>query len=287
MKRKFKKSWLNGKCVLLTGAGSGIGRELALVLSRIYGCKILAVGRREQNLQSLCEQEPNISAFVADISTQDGWSRIKEHADSLGFSVDVLVNNAGVIHPFKKLIYLTDEQIDKVIDTDYKSIIYSLRAFYPSLKNKKDAGFVTISSASAYLPVAGNAVYSSVKSASLAITEAIRQEVMVDGIFVSAVMPGPVVTDLYEPDGDEEKKAGDDVSKVGLDATVAAKRIAKKISVRKPLINIDVTARAMKLLRKVAPSGTVKLWAKLMRTANRPTFNQVFDDEKPVQNALN
>jgi len=199
----------------------------------------------------------------------------------------VLVNNAGVIHPFKKLIYLTDEQIDKVIDTDYKSIIYSLRAFYPSLKNKKDAGFVTISSASAYLPVAGNAVYSSVKSASLAITEAIRQEVMADGIFVSAVMPGPVVTDLYEPDGDEEKKAGDDVSKVGLDATVAAKRIAKKISVRKPLINIDATARAMKLLRKVAPSGTVKLWAKLMRKANRPTFNQVFDDEKPVQNALN
>ncbi len=280
-KNKIKKSWLNGKNVIVTGAGSGIGRELALVLSRSCGCRILAVGRGEAALQALTNEQDGIDYCVADVSKQSGWQGIKDFTQENGFDVDIIVNNAGVIHPFKKLVYLTDEQINRVIDTDYRSVIYSFRAFYPKLKKSSSAGFITVSSASAYLPVAGNAIYSSVKAASLSVTEAIRQEVLRDGIYVSAVMPGPVVTKLYEPDDDgEEPKAGEDVSGVGMDAGLAAKRIAKKISKKKPLINVDAPARLMKLMRSLSPAGTVRLWAKLMRKANRPTFKSVFADER-------
>ena len=279
-KIKFKKSWLNGKNILLTGAGSGIGRELALVLAKRYGCNVLAVGRGEDNLVRLAKEVESIKYFCADVSIESEWARLRSYTDSIGFFVDVIVNNAGVIHPFKKLIYLTNEQIDKVVSTDYKSIIYSLRTFYDVIKASPKAGFITISSASAYLPVAGNSVYSSVKSAALSITEAIRQELYTDKIYVAAVMPGPVVTDLYEPDGEEERKAGDDVAKVGARADVLAERIAKKVSACKPLITVDSTAKVMRFARKIAPAGTVKLWAKLMRKANRPTFNKVFEDEK-------
>jgi len=280
VKNKVKKSWLNGKNVIVTGAGSGIGKELALYLSSVYGCNVLAVGRREQPLKVLKQEIDGLIYLCADVSKKEEWQRIRDFTLSNNFKVDVVINNAGIIHPFKKLLYLTDEEIKRVIDTDYMAIIYSFKTFYPDLKKSKEGGFVTISSASAYLPVAGNTVYSSVKSASLAITEALRQEVYSDKIYVSAVMPGPVVTDLYEPDGEEDAKAGEDVSKVGLDAKKAGKRIAKKVSAKKSLINIDGVARFMKFIRKVAPAKTISLWGKLMRKANRPTFKRIFADEK-------
>jgi len=277
---KVKKSWLNNKNVIVTGAGSGIGKELALILSQKYACNVLAIGRGEENLQALCKQQDKIIYKCADVSTQKGWEEIKEFCTQKNFEVDVIINNAGVIHSFKKLIYLEEKEINKVIDTDYKSIIYSFKTFYEQLKNSKRAGFITISSASAYLPIAGNTIYSSVKSASLAITEAIRQEVMKDNIYVGAVMPGPVITDLYEPDDDEtQPKAGRDVSAVGLLASKAGIRIAKNIAKKIPLINIDGTAKLMKFMRKIAPVKTTSLWGKLMRKANRPTFNSVFEDE--------
>lgn len=277
----MKKSWLNGKNVLLTGASSGIGKELALVLSRDYGCNVVGAARRKERLDELSRECENFKGIVADVRKRESWEYIKDELLNSGIIPDIVINNAGVIQRFAKLENITDVEADNIIATNYLSHLYCYRTMKELLKQSPTPAIVNVCSAAAFLPIGGTAVYSSSKSAAMNLSEAMREELMGEGFYVGYVMPGPVVTELYDADEDEPTpKADETVSAQGISAEVAARRIAKAISKKKANIMVDSVGRFMRFLKNFLPASSVKIMGKIMRKVKKGSLRDVYKDEE-------
>lgn len=276
-----KNDWLLYRNVIVTGAGTGIGRALAEKLMSDFRCNVIGVARTQSELEEIKGDFPGFDYLCLDVGRAESWPEIAGYCLENDKLPDVVINCAGVIQPFKKLIYLSDEKIDRIIETDYKAVIYAFKNMFPLLVKAEQPAFVTVCSSSAFLPVAGTAIYSSVKSAAFALTETIRQETLKSNIYVASVLPGPVKTKLYEPCADfEEYKAGPDVYNRGISAERCAETIIKKMRRKRPVITTDGAAKAMRLFRALLPGASIRLAAGAMRKVKTPTFKDIFSDEE-------
>lgn len=277
-------SWLKGTNVIVSGVSSGMGKDVARILVKDLGCKVFGIARSIPKLDKLKEElGENFTYISMDISTKENWQKIYDKVVEIDFKPDVLINNAGVIHPFIKFMDLDEKELQKVIDTNFMSIIYSIRVMKPLLDKSPKKAIVNIASASAYLPVAGASVYSASKSAALSLTEVIKEELMGEGYYVGAVMPGPVKTDLYEVRGSEknESKVKDNIiHNVGLSSFSAAKKIVRRISRCKTRITIGGPAALMSGFYRAMPSASLFILGKLLRIVPLNTYRDLFKDEK-------
>lgn len=279
-----KRSWLQGTNVIVSGVSSGMGKDIARILIKDLGCKVFGIARSIPKLEKLKEElGENFTYISMDISTKENWQKILDKVIEIDFKPDVLINNAGVIHPFIKFMDLDEKEMVKVIETNYLSIIYAIKLFKPLLDNSPKRAIINIASASAYLPVAGASVYSSSKSAALSLTEVIKEELMGEGYYVGAVMPGPVKTDLYEVRGSEkhESKVKDNIiHNVGLTSERAAKKIVRRISKCKTRITIGTPAALMSVFYRAMPSASLFILGKLLRVVPLTTYKDLFKNEK-------
>ena len=280
-----KRNWIYGRNVVITGCSTGIGRELTVQLVKKFGCNVMGVARNQQKLDSLKEELGDRFDYRRfDISDESAWYAFSREMADIGYDVDVLVNNAGMIQEFAQYADLDMETVRKIVDTNFNSVIFGVAAFLPYIKKSKFGYIVNISSASAILPVCGETVYSATKGAVKAFSESLAQDLSGFGIGVSCVMPGPVKTDLYKQRGEGDGKAKKDyelVEKIGITAETAAKRIIKAMRKRKTRVVIDMVARLMDLGMRLAPSLTQKITCKVMKAACYyvPAFAPVFKEQ--------
>jgi short-subunit dehydrogenase len=186
---------------LVTGASSGIGREIALQLAA-RGHGVALVARRAPLLEELAEEvrrDHGVRAEVlaCDLSDQDACDGLIERLDALGLDVDVLVNNAGfgIYEPFATSdVQREFEQLAVLIG----AVVHLNAALLPRMLGRGRGTIINVSSTAAFQALPGNGTYAACKSFSLLHSEALSEEVRGTGVTVTAVCPGPVRSGFQE-----------------------------------------------------------------------------------------
>jgi NAD(P)-dependent dehydrogenase (short-subunit alcohol dehydrogenase family) len=190
---------LDGRVVVITGAASGIGRALALEAAR-RGASLAISDVDTPGLQQTADQVKDLTGREArtdklDVRDREAWKAYADVIRSELGRVDVLVNNAGVaVHgDFEQLDY---DQLDFVMDVDFWGVVAGSKEFLPHLIASGDGHLVNISSLFGLLSVPGQSAYNAAKFGVRGFTEALRQEMAVNGhpVTVTCVHPGGVKT---------------------------------------------------------------------------------------------
>lgn len=186
---------------LITGASSGIGRELAIVFAE-QGHDLIVVARREKKLAALAKeieraQGPDcvVHVLAADLAKAKGPARLLSEVRDLGLDVDVLVNNAGVAEsgPFAAL-----KRADAVtmVNLNVRALTELTLAFAAQMTKRGAGRILNVASIVAFQPVPSMAVYSASKAYVLSLTESISEELRGTGVTVSALCPGLTRTEM-------------------------------------------------------------------------------------------
>ena len=201
---------LHGKLILVTGASSGIGRQVAISVSKMGGTCILT-GRNESALQeTLSQLEGNDHRyFAADLS--DTKSR-EEFLASIP-AVDGLAHCAGNVKAFP-IKFLDQKHIDEMMKLNFEAPVLLIAGMLRGKKINKNASLVFLSSISSQFPPKGGSMYGSSKAALESFVKTLAQEVVPQGIRANSISPGMVRTPLYD-------RAEEAVSKEHMDKHMA------------------------------------------------------------------
>lgn len=254
---------VKGKVVVVTGAGSGMGRELTLELVR-RGAKVAAVDMRAETLKETQKLADAIGAKVSthllDVSDLAAVASLPASVLKELGEVDALVNNAGIIQPFVKVNVLTMEQAKKVMDVNFYGPLALVKAFLPGLLKRPEAHILNVSSMGAYAPVPGQSVYGASKAAIKLLTEGLHSELMDTQVGVTIVFPGAIATNIAANSGMVMDAADADSSKFKTTpATLAAKLMVDAIEGNKPRVCIGSDAKLMDFLSRLNPVFAAKL----------------------------
>jgi NADP-dependent 3-hydroxy acid dehydrogenase YdfG len=178
---------------LITGASRGIGRAIALRFAR-DGYEIVAVARKRQELDALCEEIDKTGArcraVVLDVADGPAVARMLA-----GVDVDVLVNNAGV-GTLKPFVELTPEDWHRMVDVNANALYHVTRAVLPGMIARGRGHICTVGSIASRSAFVGGSCYAGTKAFVTAWAESLMLEVRDHGVKVSVVMPGAVVTEF-------------------------------------------------------------------------------------------
>uniref|UniRef100_UPI0031D76C80 SDR family oxidoreductase n=1 Tax=Streptomyces hawaiiensis TaxID=67305 RepID=UPI0031D76C80 len=187
-----------GQLVLVTGAGSGIGRATALAFAEA-GARVVAVDRNAESAARTAEScrllgAPDVWAETVDVSDEQAMEKLADKVATEYGVVDVLVNNAG-IGLSGSFFDTTPEDWKKVLDVNLWGVIHGCRLFGRRMAERGQGGhIVNVASAAAYQPSRALPAYSTSKAAVLMLSECLRAELAGRGIGVTAVCPGIVNT---------------------------------------------------------------------------------------------
>ncbi len=191
---------LEGKAALVTGASRGIGRAIAEVLAARGASVVVnyhsSPDAAETVVQGIEERGGTAVAVQADVGDfAAAQALVKAAIDSYG-QIDILVNNAGTTHD-TLLMMMKEDQWDRVIDTNLKSVFNCCKAVARSMVRRKQGGrIINISSVSGIVGQAGQANYAASKAGIIGFTKSLAKELGSRNITVNAVAPGFVLTDL-------------------------------------------------------------------------------------------
>lgn len=200
---------LTGKNALVTGAGRGIGKAIALGLAAKGAFVIVNYnGSKEAAEQTVAEIKAaggDAIAYQCSVSDYEACGAmitalIKEYAH-----IDILVNNAGITRD-GLLMKMSEEDFDAVINTNLKGCFNTIRHMSRYFLKQRAGKIINISSVSGILGNAGQANYSASKAGVIGLTKAVARELASRGINVNAVAPGFVETDMTDALSDSVKE---------------------------------------------------------------------------------
>ena len=285
-----KNVWFYGKNIVLSGASSGIGFEMAKIFAVKYNCNVLGLGRTEDKLinaknkieeiitkkqnNKKCVRVGSFNYKLLDVSKKESWEQLKKELLSDNFNVDVLINNAGIFLTFDRFECQDLETCMKVMETNFNASIYSYKTFIDELKNNRGA-IINIASSASICPVVGTAIYSASKGALKNFTEAIIEEHKKE-LFISCVCPGYTLTDLFR----NEKELGKFVMKFAISSEKMAKRIVKKLARKKKRIVVGKDAHLMSGLYRFSPRLGMSVVTGVLKASHDKMFEKVFKYNK-------
>lgn len=268
---------LTDKVIVVTGAGSGIGRELALQLIA-KGAIVAGADYNEQALletkellvQQNSENKSRFSCHVVDISNNEQVEKAAQGVVDQHGQVDGIINNAGIIQPFSHVENLPIEQMQRIFNVNWWGVVYMTQAFLPALKKSSQGRIVNISSMGGYMPFPGQVIYGASKAAVKLMTEGLMVELADTNVAVSVVYPGAVQTNITNnaPDMSDKAKqaaAQQDEKKVGVTAKAAAQAIIKGIEKNKSRILVGSDCKVIDKLYRLMPVKTAHLMSWLMK----------------------
>ena len=193
---------LKGKVAIVTGAGHGIGREIALSLAR-NGAEVVVtdvsdeIFEVEKQIEAVGSKALPIKCDVTELEQAQG---VEEQVVGRYARIDILVNNAG-IYPMKPFLEMTSDDWNKVLRVNLNGAFHCTKAVLPKMVAQKYGKIVNISSISGPVVAFLNLVhYSASKAAIAGFTKSLALEVAQYGINVNAVAPGPIDVGAMTPD---------------------------------------------------------------------------------------
>ncbi|SPE57257.1 Short-chain dehydrogenase/reductase SDR [Verrucomicrobia bacterium] len=252
---------MNVETVLITGASSGIGRELAKCFAA-DGCRLILLARKRQALQSLADElrqahKTQSEVLTADLSEPGAPSRIFTQLEANGTKVHVLVNNAGFgAHGLFATLPL-DRQLE-MLQVNITALTQLTRLFLPGMIERRRGGILNVASTAGFQPGPLMAVYFATKAYVLSFTEALAEELAGTGVTVTALCPGATATNFAEAAKGRFSRrfvrfsmSADSVARIGHRAFRNGKVVAVA-GWRNKLMAISVRFAPRALVRKVA-----------------------------------
>ena len=188
---------LNGRTAIVTGASRGIGEAAARALARA-GMKVVLAARSAADIErvasEIAEAGGEALAVACDVADYGSVAALADRAADAFGTVDLLVNNAGMINPIARLSESEPEAWNAVIDINVKGVYHGIRAVLPIMERQGHGTIVNISSGAAYVPLEGWSHYCASKAAVLMLTRAVHEEHGGAGIRSVGLSPGTVAT---------------------------------------------------------------------------------------------
>lgn len=244
--------FLNGKVAIITGAGTGMGRETARVLAA-EGAAVVLVGRRQDVLEDLAEEilATGGSAYVrtADIATKDevealvAWTR-----ETLG-PVDILINNAGSASKVLNVRWIPEVEWNQVLDVNLNAVFLLTQAVLPDMLSRNTGTIITVSSLAAVTPnLLGGAAYGAAKAAVRNFMTYLHTTFRNDGLRAVTILPGetatPILDNRARPPHQEEREAmvqPEDVARaIHLVATLPQRTVVQELVIA-PTVQRDTS----------------------------------------------
>jgi len=212
----MKLMHLKDKVAVVTGAGRGIGRGIALELAR-HGSNVVVADMRYELAQEVAGEIKGMGQQALAVSTDVTLrTQVKEMVtktlETFG-RIDILVNNAGwdKIEPFVKS---TEETWDKVIAINFKGVLYCVREVLDHMIERQYGKIISIGSDAGRVGSSGEAVYSGTKGAVIAFSKTLAREMARYKINVNVVCPGPSDTPLFAEIGQDNPKLVESLKRV-------------------------------------------------------------------------
>ncbi len=272
--------WLSGKTCVVTGASGGMGAGIAATLIKKHGCKVIGVARSEPKMKKFIEElgptyAEQFSYKLFDVSKNENWVNFAQELKDEGVKIDVLVNNAGILPKFKRFDRYEMDEIEKAININFYSCVYSIKALLPMLLESNDPGIINIDSSAALMSLAGTSMYSASKAALKGFTEALREEFR-GKVYVGLVCPGFTKTDIFRDQKNDGGKGQKIMDMISTDCDLMVKMIMFGIEHKQALQIHGMDAHAMSVFGKLLPVNGSRLFSAIMKAADIDLFNDVF-----------
>jgi len=221
---------LTGKTAIITGASRGIGEAAARYLAEL-GANVVLAARSYEAIEKISEDirgaGGQASSFPCDVSDHNAVSGLINHARGAFGSVDVLVNNAGLIDPIARIADSDPEAWGQIVDVNVKGVYYGLRYAIPIMNEQGAGTIINISSGAANSFLEGWSHYCATKAAVLRLTGVAHKEYSGEGVRVVGLSPGTVATDMQVAIKDSGINP---VSQLDPSAHIPAEWVAKAIA---------------------------------------------------------
>ena len=259
------------KVIVVTGAGSGMGREIALEIARRGG----SVAAVDMHAEALAETATlvkavggKISTHALDITDAKAVAALPAAVKKALGEVDGLVNNAGIIQPFVKINDLDIAAAEHVMNVNFYGPLRLIKAFLPGLIARPAAHILNVSSMGAYAPVPGQSIYGASKAALKLMTEGLRSELLDTNVGVTIVFPGATATNIAENSGISGMSADspDAAQFTQTPADVAARKMVDAIENNTPRITTGQDAATMDILTRLNPVWAAGVIYKQMKS---------------------
>jgi len=260
---------IKNKIIAVTGAGSGMGRELTIQLLQ-KGAKVAMADINEENLnetESIVGAK-NVSKHVLNIADRESVEKFPAEVMQHHGSVDGIINNAGIIQPFIDVSELDYSTIERLVNVNFYGTVYMTKAFLPHLLKRPVAHIANVSSMGGFIPFPGQALYSASKAAVKIFTEGLYSELKDTNVGVTIIFPGAINTNIMSNSGversDAQQEAEDSGSAKTLPADKAAAIMIKAIEKNKFRVTVGRDARMLDIFYRLSPKRAVDMIVKQM-----------------------
>ena len=269
------------KVAVITGAGSGMGQQLAINLAK-ENCNVVICDINKKTIQETEDiiRKYNVSctALHLDLREEKNISTLLETTLKNFSKVDLLFNNAGVVAP-SSFQNLSEKDWDWCNDINFNALVKLTRIFLPHLMKNEEAALINTSSIFGIITTPNNTVYHSSKFAVRGFTESLAMELRDEKIQIHSVYPGHIGTNIVldakfdkdflstnikkTEDNDNNpltiQEFGSTFRDTGMDPDKAAKIILKGVKKNKKRIFVGLDAKVMEIAQRITPSHFMKL----------------------------
>ena len=192
---------LDGQIAIITGGGSGIGRDICIEFAKC-GAKVMVTGRRDNNINETKKIIEDLGGYAEtykmDVSIKENVEKVFEEIYNKHGKIDILINNAGFSTPPTFCSNMSDEDWDGLIKTHLYGAFYCSRSCAKYMKKNKYGRIINMSSIAGVFGLTGNINYAAAKTALVGFTYTLAKELGPHGITVNALQPGIIRTSMTE-----------------------------------------------------------------------------------------
>lgn len=257
----------NKKVAVITGAGGGIGRELALQLAS-QGCDLALADISEENVTKTQQlaQAKGVKATIhlADVGDSEAYQRFVEEVIAEHGKVNLLFNNAGITLQ-RTFENHSIEDWELVLRVNLWGVINGCKYFLPHLKAADEAHIVNLSSMAGFLGLPSQASYCATKSAVKTLSETLATELAKDKIGVTSVHPGAIATNMIAntldraDDKAAAKKNMELVDKMAMPVDKMVAQLLKAVNKKKLRVRIGKDSVLLDIVKRLIPVGIHQL----------------------------
>jgi len=263
---------VKNKVIVVTGGGSGIGRELVLSLLQ-RGSRVAALDINQDALLETMEladsdKRERLSLHLIDIGDKNLIDKLPGQITEAHGSVDGIINNAGIVQPFVKINDLDLSVIERLCHINFFGALYMIKAFLPHLLERPSAHIVNVASMGGFIPIPGQSVYGATKAAMKLLTEGLNSELTDTNVDVSIVFPGAIRTNIMSNSGLEMPEADPEQEKKfnPMDPGKAADIIIDAMEKGKERIFVGKDSKMLNRLYRLSPGFASRMIAKNMKS---------------------